>query len=134
MTNLIGVDLGNKRVWLAISTEWIAIPHSVVARVEIVKVLKKLINERQPEALIIWLPYDLYWIDTTQLDRTKKFIVKLKNIFPDIKIIGQDERYSSQESEQTLMLAWKKYQNQYKDDIAAALILESYLRIHKNIH
>jgi RNase H-fold protein (predicted Holliday junction resolvase) len=48
------------------------------------------------------LPYDLYNIDHKQLDKTKKFIEKLKIIFPDLKIDSIDERFTSFEADSIL--------------------------------
>jgi len=48
------------------------------------------------------MPYDLYNIDTKQVDKTKKFIEKLKNIFPNIKIDSVDERFTSFEANNIL--------------------------------
>jgi len=125
---MIWIDLWDKRVWIAILVEWIAIPHDIVDRVALVRYLKKLIREQKSTQMIVGLPYDLYGIDTKQLDKTKKFIEKLKGIFPDIEIIGQDERYTSFEAESALQKNWKKTKNTYKDDISAALILEWYIQ------
>jgi len=125
---MIGIDLWDKRVWIAILVEWIAIPHDIVDRVALVRYLKKLIREQKSTQMIVGLPYDLYGIDTKQLDKTKKFMEKLKNIFPDIEIIWQDERYTTFEAESILQKNWKKTKNTYKDDISAALILEWYIQ------
>jgi RNase H-fold protein (predicted Holliday junction resolvase) len=44
----------------------------------------------------------LYNKDNRQLDRTKKFVEKLKNIFKDIKIETVDERFTSFEEDNIL--------------------------------
>jgi putative transcription antitermination factor YqgF len=77
-------------------------PHEIVSRVELVRYLKKTLKERKIETIVIGLPYDLYNKDTKQLDKTKKFIKKLEDIFPDKKIAGHDERYTTFEAEQIL--------------------------------
>jgi putative holliday junction resolvase len=128
---MIGIDLWDKRVWIALLIEWVAIPHDIIARVALIRYLKKLVFDRKSEKMIVGLPYDLYGIDTKQLDKTKKFIKKLKDIFPDVEIIWQDERYTSFEAESVLQKNWKKTKNTYKDDISAALILESYIQSSK---
>ena len=128
---MIGIDLWDKRVWIALLVQGIPIPHDVVARVALIRYLKKLVRERMPEKMIVGLPYDLYGIDTKQLDKTKKFIEKLHDIFPELEIIWQDERYTTFEADAALEKNWKKTKNTYKDDISAALILESYLQKSK---
>jgi RNase H-fold protein (predicted Holliday junction resolvase) len=44
------------------------------------------------------MPYDLYSMDFRQLNKTKKFILKLKEIFKDIEVIEMDERFTTFES------------------------------------
>jgi len=92
---VIAIDLWNKRVWIAWN-EWnIAFPKEIVPRVEIMSFLKKYIQSHSDiDTIIVWLPYDLYGVDTRQLDKTKNFIEKLQDIFPRINITGHDERFS----------------------------------------
>lgn len=54
-----------------------------------------------------------------QLEKTQKFIEKLRDIFPEKEIIGHDERFSS-------FLAFEQT-GQHRDDLAAAHILQSYI-------
>ncbi len=116
----IAIDLWNKRVWLAVSQENIAFPHAAITRTELILYLKKYFSSH-PEVskIVVWLPYDLYGKDTRQLDRTQKFIEKLKGIFSEKEIIGHDERFSSFHASQWF--------NDHRDDIAAQCILQSYL-------
>ena len=127
----IGVDLGNKRCWLAIEVEGIVLPKSIVARTELVKEIKHLVLKYNTTTIVVWLPYDLYGKDTKQLDKTKAFVEKLKNIFPNLNIEGVDERFTSFEADNILEEMWEKNTMGKKDDISAALILESYLKSKK---
>jgi RNase H-fold protein (predicted Holliday junction resolvase) len=117
----LGIDLWNKRVWIATSSENIAFPKAIVQRTHIISYLKKLFIEL-PECrdVVIGLPYDLYGIDSRQLDRTHKFIDKLKEIFPNKIIHWHDERFTS-------FQAWEGWFSDHRDDIAAQCILQSFL-------
>lgn len=116
----IGIDLGNKRVGLAISRELIAFPLDVIGRTEVVSYLKKyFLSHKDEYSLVVWLPYDLYGKDTRQLEKTQKFIKKLQDIFPQYIVIGHDERFSSMQASEGF---WD-----HRDDIAAQCILQSYL-------
>lgn len=121
----LGVDLGDKRVGIAYALEGVSFPHSVIPRTAIIQMLKKLIKEKNIQVIVVGLPYDLYKKDLRQLEKTEKFIEKLRVIFPDIQIIGHDERFSSFEAEK-YSWKWKK-----RDDIAATIILDSYLDMIK---
>ncbi len=124
---MLGIDLWDKRVWLATAIEGIVFPHSIVARVELVRVVKKLVRDKNIKTIVVGLPYDLYGKDTKQLDKTVKYIEKLKTIFPEINVVGFDERFTSIEADSIKLEFWNKKQTVHKDDISAALILEWYL-------
>lgn len=126
--NYLSIDLWNKRCWLAYSNIWIIFTLPFVERFKLISELKKIIIEKNISKIVIWMPYDLYWKDFTQLDRTKKFILKLKWFFPDIEIIEIDERFTTFESINILNELWnKKDIMSKKDSLSAYLILETYL-------
>lgn len=125
----LAIDLGDKRCWIAITIEWIPIPKEIVNRTLIINTLKKYIKNYDIKVIIVWLPYDLYNTDLKQLNKTKQFIEKLKIIFPDIKIDSIDERFTTFEAENVLKSMKIKEMKWKKDDISAALILESYLKL-----
>jgi len=129
---MLGIDLWDKRVWLATEVEWVVFPHSIVARVELVRIVKKLVRDKNIQTIVVGLPYDLYGKDTKQLDKTEKYIEKLKIIFSKIQVIGFDERFTSIEADSIKEKFWNKKQTAYKDDISAALILEWYISLQKN--
>lgn len=117
------VDLGNKKCWIAVYFKGIVFPKEIVPRIKIINILKKYINEYNIQAIIVWLPYDLYGKDLKQLEKTEKFGEKLKQIFPNLTIDFIDERFTSFQADSIINngIKWSK------DDISAALILESYL-------
>jgi len=125
----LAIDLWDKRCWIAITIEGIVIPKEIVARTALVNSLKKYIVDYKIKVIVVWLPYDLYNQDLKQLDKTKKFIEKLKLIFPEIKIDSIDERFTSFEADNILKTMWVKDREGQKDAISASLILESYLKL-----
>jgi putative Holliday junction resolvase len=129
----LAIDLWNKRCGIAVEIEWIVIPKEIVSRINLIKILKKYITEYNAKVIVVWLPYDLYWKDNKQLEKTKKFIQKLEQIFPDLQIDSIDERYTSFEAEEVLSSFWIKNMTWKKDAISAGIILESYLNNLKKI-
>ncbi len=116
----ICLDLWNKRVWVALSRESIAFPKEIIERVKIIRYLKQIFkHQREIHTVLVGLPYDLYGKDTRQLDKTEKFIEKLKQLFPDKKIVWHDERFSS--------FTVQSEFHEHRDDVAAQQILQSYL-------
>lgn len=127
--NYLSIDLWNKLCWLAYNSVWnIIFTMDSIPRVELVNKLKKIIIEKNIQSIIIWMPYDLYWIDNKQFIKTKKFIDKLRIIFPDIEIEEIDERFTTFESINFLKSIWEKNIKQKKDSLSAYFILESYLQ------
>jgi len=119
----LAIDLWDKKCWLAIELEWVIIPKAIVARVKLIQELKKLIQEYDIKTIVVWLPYDLYWKNLKQLEKTKKFIEKLKDIFKDIFIDSIDERFTSFEADNILIELWMdSSKNVKKDDLSAVLI------------
>lgn len=116
----ICIDLWNKRAWIAIHEWSIAFPKAVVARTELMRYLKKYFNDHTNiDTIIVWMPYDLYGVDTKQLDKTKLFVDKLQDIFPKKHIIGHDERFTSFQA--------AEWFGDHLDDVAAQCILQSFL-------
>lgn len=128
----LAIDLWDKKCWLAVYIEWIVVPKSIVPRVKLIQELKKLVKEYNIKTIIVWLPFDLYWKKLKQLEKTKKFIEKLKIIFSELKIEWIDERFTSFEADNILDNLWLDKNNTQKDDISAVLILESYLKKTSN--
>ena len=118
----LAIDLWDKKVGIAIETENISIPKDIIARTKLVSYLKKTLTEYGITHIIVGLPYDLYGKDIRQLEKTQKFIEKLKGIFHNTYIIGYDERFTSFEAKKDIG------DIAVVDDISASLILESYLR------
>jgi len=128
--SIIAIDLWEKKVGIAIEINNIAIPKKIVSRINLIRELKS-VFEKNPNytKIIVWLPYDLYWIDNKQLNKTEKFIEKLKIIFPEKEIIWVDERFTTFEA-RTIS---KQIKNKKEvDDISASLILNTYLELNKN--
>ena len=124
----IAIDLWEKKVWIAIEINHIAIPKKIVSRINLIRELKSFFCENKNyEIIVVWLPYDLYGKDKKQLNKTQKYIEKLKLIFPDKKIIWVDERFTSFEAKN--INSQTKNKKAEIDDISAALILESYLKL-----
>jgi len=123
----IWIDYWDKRCWIAVEIEWITFPKEIVSRVKIISSIKKYCKDYSCDTIIVWLPYDLYWKNLIQLNKTKKFINNLKEIFSDKKIIWIDERFTSFEADSILKEFWIKNTRWQKDDISAQIILDSYL-------
>lgn len=122
------IDLWDKRCWVAVYIEWIVLPKDIILRVKIIQEIKKIIQDYNIKTIVVWLPYDLYQKEIKQLEKTKKFIEKLKVIFPKLNIEWFDERFTSFEAGNILSAMWILNSDWKKDAISASLILEGYLK------
>jgi len=125
--SILAIDYWDKRCGIAIELQGIAIPKEIVSRNDIIKVINKYIDDYNVSTIVVWLPYDLYWKDLKQLEKTQKFIRELKNKFKNVKIEWVDERFTTFEAERVLDAYWIDDKKWKKDAISASLILESYL-------
>ena len=124
----LAIDLWDKRCGIASQVAGIVFPKEIVLRPKLIQTIKKYIQKDNISVIVVWLPYDLYGKNTKQLDKTKRFIEKLSQDFPDILIEWCDERFTSFEADQIWLQLWEK---EKRDDVAAALILETYLEQKK---
>ena len=125
--SILAIDYWDKRCWVAIELENVAIPKEIVLRNDIIKLINNYIDDYNVSTIVVWLPYDLYWKDLKQLEKTQKFIRELKNKFKNVKIEWVDERFTTFEAERVLDAYWIDDKKWKKDAISASLILESYL-------
>lgn len=123
--SIIALDFGKKRVWIAVAVQNIAIPHKIVERHLIIDEVKKMIKERNISTIILWDPMNMDWSLSETSKKVREFQNTLSSLFPDLKIILVDERLSSFEASFVNDKIWEK------DDIAASLILASYLSSSK---
>ncbi len=119
--SIIAIDFWKKRVWIAVAVEWIAIPHKIIERHLILQEIKKIIKDRNVSTIVLWDPLNMDWSISETSKKVREFSDSLSSLFPNIKIILLDERLSSFEASFVNDKIWEK------DDIAASIILSSYL-------
>jgi putative Holliday junction resolvase len=135
---VIGIDLGQKRIGVAISdaTATLARPVKTIERggsdADAVALLCTTITEVAGEdevgCIVIGLPTHLDGTDNLQTPTVRR-IVQLLSAQVPIPVVTQDERLSSHEAEERLALRekdWRKRKAKL-DAAAAAVILQDYL-------
>lgn len=133
MGRILALDYGKKRTGVA-TTDPLQIIATAVGTVdsgELIGWLKKYIAAEPVEKIIIGYPLNF---DDTPTDATplvEKFIVKFKNVFPDMPVEKWDERMTSKMASQAIAeMGLKKKIRERKelvDSIAAVIILREYL-------
>jgi putative holliday junction resolvase len=135
---VVGVDLGQKRIGLAISdpTGTLARPLKTIERRQsdadaaelLCATITALSNEEKVGRVIIGMPRRLDGADNDQTPRVQKMVAMLSERLT-IPVVTQDERLSSREAEERLSLRerdWRKRKSKL-DAAAAAVILQDYL-------
>jgi len=130
---ILALDYGEKRIGLALSDplKIFAKPYRVLANLgfdSLVAELKDIIAQQRVDLLLVGIPYAIDGGNTPKTDETLAIFEQLKTAL-DVKIIGWDERYSSDEAHKELKkmgYSWQEARN-LVDAMAAAMILKSYL-------
>lgn len=129
MSSIIAVDVGEKRVGVAVASTVarIAQPLTTLDYKEAVPKLRILSDEHQVDTIIVGLPRNQQQQDTQQTKFTKQFMANLAT-HVTVPIVPYDEAFSSQRARTELQDRKKPYSKADVDALAATFILEDYLR------
>jgi len=121
----LGIDYGDAKIGLAIadSETGLALPYKIISNKKgdfLLKELRDIIKSEKIETVIVGVPFNLNSKASSQENKVRQFIDFLRKQFWDVEIIPYDERFSTQ-------AAHKLQAGNKDDDIAAMLILQSYL-------
>lgn len=130
----IGLDVGNKRIGVAISDELSMFAHPLytIARKGIerdLEEIKNLVEEHQVDEVVIGLPKNMDGSVGFQGDKTLAFAERLQLQLKDVKITFWDERLSTKTAKDIMLNNGIKQEDKKKivDTIAAVVILDNYL-------
>ena len=132
MGRSLGIDLGDKRVGIALSdnSNLIASPFKTLIfnnQKDLLNQLRELINEFDVKTIVLGLPLSMNGIDSSQTKKIRDFKSSLSTF--NLPIIYQDERLSSVSAKKSMMLQnIKTGHNKSEIDMrAAAIILQQHL-------
>ena len=131
----MALDVGFKRIGIALSDplKLTAQPYEIIFRKsnkETFEKLLKTIEEKNVETVVIGLPLNNKGEKTKIAEKIEKFALKFKKFLEkqgknSVKIVFTDESFSTAEAEELMNSLNRK--RKFLDDIAAALILRSWL-------
>ncbi len=130
MQSVLGLDIGEKRIGVAIAEPPIFIAHpidTINALEEASEQLAKIIKDRDVEKIVIGFPRNLSGDETAQSLVVQELTKKL-NIPDSIEVVWQDESLTSVKAEEELKARGKPFEKGDVDALAATYILEDYLR------
>ena len=130
---ILAVDIGEKRIGLALSdlTGTIAAPLVVIRHINRLidaAQIAQVSSEHQVRQIVVGIPIDEDKSETPQIRHVIKFIAALKDQ-TSIPVVTWDESYSTNNAQRVRqqMGVSKKNRSGHLDDLAAAIILQSYL-------
>ena len=132
MGRILGIDLGSKRVGIALSDKLniIASPLKTLTFInqkDLLDQLRKYITEFDVKTIVLGLPLNMRGIDTPQTKKIRDFKNSLLKF--NIPIIYEDERLSSVSAKKSMVIQnIKTGHNKSEIDMrAAAIILQQHL-------
>lgn len=131
LERLLGLDIGGKRIGVAISDEMgsIASPLTMIdANGDVAGELRKLVNQYGIQRIVVGLPIGLSGREGPQAQEVRGVADGLAATL-DIEIVYSDERLSSAVAEQALIKQGTRRdkRKQHIDAMAAAVILQGFL-------
>ena len=132
MGRSLGIDLGSKRVGIALSDKLniIASPFKTLSfnnQEDLLSQLGELINKFDVKTIVLGLPLNMSGIDSPQTKKIREFKSYLLKL--NIPIVYEDERLSSVSAKKSMVIQNIKtgYNKPEIDMRAAAIILQQYL-------
>ncbi len=133
MGRIIAIDYGTKRTGIAITDElqMIASGLTTVETAGLLPFLKEYFEKEDVESMVIGEPKRMNNEPSDVEASIIRFRESVLKMFPNLKIIRQDERFTSKMAFQTMIdsgIGKKKRQNKALiDQISATIILQDYL-------
>lgn len=137
MARLLAIDYGAKRTGLAVTDplQLIASALETVPSHELLKYLKRYVEQEPVEAFIVGLPKRLDGTETDNTPRVRRFVGLLQNALPNIPVVWHDERFTSVMAMQTMLANGSTKKDRREkgnlDKVSAAIILQSYMESKK---
>ena len=127
MGRILGIDLGEKRVGIALTNELnIPMPLETVKREDIFYRIEEIINEHDIDLIVVGNP-----MEGKRRKMVEDFVKELRGRF-SVEVVEWDESFTSKRAEEILRKLKKKPSENKEliDKIAASIILEEYISSH----
>ena len=134
MARILCIDYGAKRTGIAVTDplQIIATALTTIETKELVRFLKKYMQQEAVELILIGEPLNLDDTATHATPLVKAAILRLQKEFPQIPLKTVDERYTSKMASRAMIdMGMKKKDRRVKgniDQIAATIMLQEYLQ------
>lgn len=125
---LIGLDMGERRVGIAVGFGGTAVPRTTIDRADVAAELGLLCAEIDPDWIVIGLPTSLDGSETASADNARAFALEVATTTGHTVVL-HDERFSTVIADRDLGAAGVhgSRRKQARDQVAATVVLQSYL-------
>ena len=125
---VLGLDLGTKRIGVALGTGAVATPYEVVVRGAHVRRIRELVEETGATTVVVGLPFSLDGTKGPAAVKIEKEVEHLRTVL-DVPVELWDERFTTVTAHQSLMDQKMKADARRRvvDKVAAAVMLQSWL-------
>lgn len=126
---IVALDYGEKRIGVAVAQTEVGIALPMTVLPADLQTVLRFLKEQKPDRIVVGIPYRLSGEAGRRAQQVRAFIDALHAQL-NIPIDTIDERFSSREAEGRLLQAGYRRRDRraIQDSIAAALLLETYLR------
>lgn len=134
----MSIDFGTKRVGVAVTDplQIIVSGLETVPTSGIFDFLKTYFSIEEVEQIVVGMPYHLDGNPTELKPQIDNFIREINQLFPTIKVVTQDERFTSSNAKKMILQSGaKKKKRQDKslvDKISAVIILQEYMETQRS--
>lgn len=133
MGRILAIDFGTKRTGIAVTDplKIIASGLTTVPTPDALDFLKKYCETEDVERFVVGLPLYPDGNPAQIAPQADAFASRLQKLFPEIPVVRQDERHTSNDAKRILLNSGigqkKRRDKSLVDKVAAALILEQYM-------
>ncbi len=136
----LGIDYGDARIGIAI-TDLLGITAQGLETIHhngndkiALKRIEEIVTEYEVGTIVIGMPLNMNGTKAERVEKTEKFIHKMKCKFNTVKIESVDERLTTVAAHKTMnLLGINKFKKRdIVDTISAVYILETYINMKKN--
>ncbi len=133
LARILAIDYGTKRTGLAVTDplQLIATGLDTVPTADLLVYLQKYLAEEAVEKIVVGEPFYPDGNPAQMMPKVIELQEQLRKLFPEVAVVGQDERFSSEDAKKIILQSGaKKKQRRDKalvDKISAVLILQDYL-------
>ncbi|HDT15059.1 MAG TPA: Holliday junction resolvase RuvX [Firmicutes bacterium] len=137
MSRIIAFDTGTKRIGAAISdpTRTIAAGLGFLENDGALEMkIREMLEDNRPGIVVVGNPKNMNGTEGASSDGARKFLEKIKELYPDAETVLWDERLTSVQANRAMIKGnvKRKKRKQSVDSVAAVLILQNYLDFLKN--